>query len=148
MEVTPIGQNFRLIDGRQGRRRWLLQIPKTTPISTTRQSLQDSESNVPPELTGEKSAEATDQVDASPDGQNTTRCSYVIANVDMDQASHRDLKDSQATSCIVLQIAAYTSLLGCVSLEIKTWPIVLINAQCFPKCLPSFQICRQRLDVS
>lgn len=95
LEVTPIGHSFKLLDSGEGHRRWLVQMPKPTPISAVH--LTDS-SDVDSKAHSEAPVDQTqseldlqafispskEEAGAAEDG-GSSRCTYAMANFDLHQ---------------------------------------------------------------
>ena len=95
LEVTPVGHSFKLLDSREGQRRWLVQLPKPAPM-TEFQLPHDTDNNsqVQDEAAADEAEPETglrDLVDPSMeareaiDGAQSSRCSYAMANLDLDE---------------------------------------------------------------
>ena len=115
--MTPIGHSFKLLDSREGQRRWLVQLPKPAPMT---------EFQLPDNSTADASAESeaaddqaaseivSKQIDSSSMNDReakessikSSRCSYALANFDLDEVRSRVFqfhdKGESLGLCVVL----------------------------------------------
>ena len=95
LEVTPIGHSFKLLDSREGQRRWLVQLPKPTPM-TEFQPSEDSHADAKAhnEAAADEAEAETDLKDSvsssvnvgeAVDNTKSSRCSYAMANFDLNE---------------------------------------------------------------